>query len=150
MSTPRDQALRPSLYIDEDTFGAAVLHKPLADLLAQKRGGKKINHADLGYYLAALRAGQPRRKGVLVPAEIIDVVGEILLSGLGWAKACNEARKVKAAQEAQRWQRLADPIWAKRPRLHATRVADMIVPASTPERETVVGWVRRHIKRPGK
>ena len=135
------------------TFEPVVVVSPtVKDLLARVTRGKRIRHADLASMLAVIGAFYGRRRvpsdfqsaaNVPVPIEILTIVGEELVGRSQWAAAQNAARAALARGRRAQWQRKADEVWQRNPRLSAERVAEVIAPGQ-------VSTVRRLITKPRK
>jgi hypothetical protein len=143
---PKNQNLAPELHVDEDTFAKAVRHSPLVDLSKRKRETGKVGHSELGLYIAALRVGG-RGEYRSVPVEVLDLVGEILLSKREWNSARVREQKAWAAAERAYWRALAEPVRQRNPDFTDEAVAEIIVPRNIPDdiRPTLVNSVRRQI-----
>jgi hypothetical protein len=161
--------LAPELHVDEDTFDEVVRHLSLADLVKQKRKKGKVNLSELAYCLAAVKVSQSKGPHLLVPYELVELIGETLISQHKWAAAQKVARDERLDKERQYWQAFADPVWepkeGKHPDWKRARMAEHIVPKAKKElaalkrrlgwrrskkRTTVVNRVRRMIRPPPK
>ena len=70
---------------------------------------------------------------MLLPIELVDLIGKTLLTRKEWAEAQNDARHDQFETERRYWQELADQVWKRHPGYTAEAVAEIIVPKDVPD-----------------
>jgi hypothetical protein len=139
---------RSAYYGCPDIRQEITLGPTLAELLA----GKKT-HAALAGFLAAVASNfeilghVPDEylgdRNVLIPIEVIALIGEMLVKKGVWSKTHNVAQTEAGREQAAKWQAEADAIWLKHPNLRSTDVARRIDPKNW-------NYIRQVIKKPKK
>ena len=82
-------------------------------------------------------------RNVLVPIEVIALIGEKLLKRGVWSKTYNVAQAEAARKQAAKWQAEAAAILLKNPKLSLTAAARLIAPDNC-------DYVRQLISKPTK
>jgi hypothetical protein len=104
-----------------------VIVAPTLTRLFQLQASRELKAVDLARFLAAAQF-DPAYRGpnhsVMIPTEVVSMIGKRLIAPTKWNAASVEA----AAQKASSWQEQADDIWKRHPRFSKTRVAKLIDP----------------------
>jgi hypothetical protein len=113
--------------------------RPLGPTLVQLLKVQNVPPAILAGFLAIIVSeyksfgGRVRKEyqgacNVPVPVEVIALIGELLVGKTRWSREHNAAQTEAARRRTAEWQKKADAIWLKNPKLSPTAVAKRIAP----------------------
>ena len=125
-----------------------------ARLIAEWRRTGKTRPRDVARVLAVIQLhhhayGRPPRKhqssdDVLVPAAILDICGTLIAGKVAWAEEWSAAARRAGAERMKKYQDAANRVWADRPHLSKSAVAQIIAKPLNANWQTV----RRRIDKP--
>jgi hypothetical protein len=126
--------------------------RPLGPTPAQLKA-RKVTQAALAGFLAILKSHYEAfgrlpdeyqgACNVPIPTEVIDLIGEKLVTKALWSQKYNAAQREQARKQVDKWQAEADAVWLKHPKLSPRAVAQRIAPDNW-------NYVRQLISKPAK
>ena len=127
--------------------------RQMGPTLNQLLRAPKVTQAALAGFLAIVKSNYEARGdvpteyqgacNVPIPVEVIELIGEKLVSKALWSKEYNAAQTEQARKQDAKWQAAAEAVWRKRPNLSPTAVAKRIAPDNW-------NYVRQRISKPEK
>lgn len=101
------------------------------DLIAEFKKSGKVNRSALVGEIAKAKLhhevfGDDDDHDARIRFDLLDLLAEVIVGREKWQRAQAARKKEAARHEHERWQKLADAVWMKRPHLRTARVAKLI------------------------